>query len=435
MRFGRIVAAALVLSAGSCGEPNQRKTTSQPVAETEESSPSAAVAVPADHSAPFEPPQLLTREEIDSGWISLFDGHSLFGWQPNSEANWEVRDGALRAEGGNSGLLLTRVPFGNFELRFDIWLEQGGNSGVFLRTPFDPEDPSRDCFEFNVCDSHPDFPTGSIVGRQRVEQVVAGEGDWKSFHLRLEGSGLEATCEGEPVITFSDRSDTPLESGLIGLQVRSGSVEFRNVFLKPLGMNHLFNGNDLTGWQVVPGSKGSFEVVDGGIHVQGGSGFLETENIWANFILQAEARTNVEKINGGIFFRAMRGTEEAPSNGYELQIHNGFEGEDRTKPNDYGTGFGTGAIFRRQKARRIVADDLDWCTITLVAHGADFASWVNGYQVTSWTDEREPHENPRRGRRDEAGHLSLQGHDATSDLTFRDLQISEIPKSVPLAAN
>lgn len=435
MRFGRIVAAALVLTAGSCGEPKQQKTTSQPVAEIKESMPAVDAAVQADRSAPFQPPQLLTREEIDSGWISLFDGHSLFGWRPNSDANWDVRDGTLLAEGGNSGLLLTRVPFGNYELRFDIRLEQGGNSGVFLRTTFDPTDPSRDCFEFNICDSHPDFPTGSVVGRQRVQQQVAGEGDWKSFRVLLEGSTLVATCEGEPVISFSDQSDGPIESGLIGLQFRSGRVEFRNVFLKPLGMSPLFNGNDLTGWRVVPGSKGAFEVVEGGIHVHGGGGFLETDSVWDNFVLQAEAKTNVKETNGGIFFRAMRGTEAAPSNGYELQIHNGFEGNDRSLPNDYGTGFGTGAIFRRLKARRIVADDLEWCTLTLVAHGPEFASWVNGYQVTAWTDERESHENPRRGRRIEAGHLSLQGHDASTDLTFRDVQISEIPERVPLSEN
>ncbi len=48
-------------------------------------------------------------------------------------------------------------------------------------------------------------------------------------------------------------------------------------------------------------------------------------------------------------------------------------------------------------------------------------------QVTDWTDPRRDDPNPRRGRRLEAGHLSLQGHDHTTDLNFRRLRIAAIP--------
>ena len=45
-----------------------------------------------------------------------------------------------------------------------------------------------------------------------------------------------------------------------------------------------------------------------------------------------------------------------------------------------------------------------------------------------WTDERPENENPREGRRVAAGHLSLQGHDPTTDLAFRNLRLVETPK-------
>jgi hypothetical protein len=52
-------------------------------------------------------------------------------------------------------------------------------------------------------------------------------------------------------------------------------------------------------------------------------------------------------------------------------------------------------------------------------------------QVVDWTDEREPADNPREGRRLEAGHLILQGHDPTTDLNFRNLRIAELPNAKP----
>ncbi len=150
---------------------------------------------------------------------------------------------------------------------------------------------------------------------------------------------------------------------------------------------------------------------------------METDATWADFCLQFDARTNGTGLNSGVFFRAMRGTAKEPSNGYELQIQNGFKHGDRSDPVDAGTG----AIYRRTEARWVIPDDRAWFTATLIANQAHFCVWVNGVQVTDWTDTRPSNPNPRRGRRLAAGHLSLQGHDRTTDLNFRRLRVGEIP--------
>jgi hypothetical protein len=109
--------------------------------------------------------------------------------------------------------------------------------------------------------------------------------------------------------------------------------------------------------------------------------------------------------------------------GYESQIHNGYRDGDRTQPIDCGTG----GIFRRVNARRVVSDDGVWFRKTIIAEGPHVSVWVNGYQVTDWTDERQPNENPRRGLRTTAGSIMLQGHDPTTNLMFRGLVASELP--------
>ena len=65
--------------------------------------------------------------------------------------------------------------------------------------------------------------------------------------------------------------------------------------------------------------------------------------------------------------------------------------------------------------------------MTLVPTGPHVAVWVNGYQVTDWTDDRPEHENPRNGLRTKPGTIALQGHDPTTNLRFRNLKIAELP--------
>lgn len=369
----------------------------------------------------------LSRSDVEAGWISLFDGQTLFGWKKSNESvNWTVSDGTVWADSGEPGLLLTPVEFGDFELQCDFRLSKGGNSGIFLRTLAAPKDPSKDCYELNMCDTHPAFPTGSLVGVVKPGTAVKGEdGAWHHYHVTALGKTITVELDGKEILKHTDERPGARVRGYIGLQKNAGKAEYRNVFLKPLGTEPLFNGKDLAGWHVVPGGKSTFDVEQGRIHVKNGRGFLETDKTFGDFVLQAQVQTNGQGLNSGIFFRAMRGTEKDPSNGYEFQIHNGYKENNRTSPAD----FGTGGIYRLAPARKVVSNDREWTALTLVASGNTTASWVNGELVTVFTDTRAPHENPRKGLRTEAGHFSLQGHDPTTDLLFKDIRACELPKA------
>ena len=384
---------------------------------------SCCLSAPAGAAPPTAHNQL-TREEIQAGWIKLFDGESLFGWKANSNADWKIKDGVIDAATGDSGLLVTTTEFSDYELRCDFWMAKGGNSGIFLQSPFQPKDPTKDCYELNICDVHPLFKTGSLVGLVKPTQEVSGEEAWKTYHVVVRGPHLQVKLDGKLILDYTNPSPTARNTGFIGLQKNSGHVQFRSVYLKPLASKPLFNGRDLTGWRVVPGGVSEFTVKERSIHVENGRGFLETVDQWADFVLQAEARTNGEHLNSGIFFRTLPGTAKNPSDGYECQIRNQWEGQDRTKPVD----FGTGAIYRRIPARRVVPNDKEWFTMTLVARGPQVSVWIDGYQTTDWTDTRKPDPNPRIGLRTEPGHFSLQGHDPTTNLDFRGFRLTEYPK-------
>ena len=402
------------------GENNQSVDSPTPIAANDDANSNDAL----DVSDQPDEPTLLDVELAQAGWIQLFDSHSLFGWTSSSpEIDWQVVDGTITASEGPTGLLLTSVPFSNYELHVEFRMEAGGNSGVFVRTLAEPKSVETDCYEINIVDDHPSgYLTGAIVGHAKTESPHQGSGEWRTFDITADGSSITVKLDGETVLDFND-PDQHRASGLIGLQKNSGTIEFRNVRLKPLGMRDLFNETDLTGWHVVPGSKSQFVVVNGEIKVTNGLGFLETDDEFGDFVFQAESISRGDELNSGYFFRSMKGEEGQSYNGYEAQIHNGYEDGDRTKPNNAGTG----AIFRRADARRVVSNDHEWFTMTIVAHGPRIAVWVGGYPVVDWEDTREPDENPRRGLRTSAGYISLQGHDPTTDLSFRNLRILEYP--------
>jgi len=154
------------------------------------------------------------------------------------------------------------------------------------------------------------------------------------------------------------------------------------------------------------------------LELTGGSGMVETVKEYGDFILQLEYFTE-KGINSGVFFRCIPGEN---MNGYECQILN------TPSDNDYESFIGTdtGGIFRRQVGRNVGPKDGEWNYLTVAARGPHIATWVNGIQVTDWTDPRDEHDNPRNGKRLKPGTIQLQGHDPETKIQFRNFRIAEI---------
>jgi len=374
--------------------------------------------VPVRISEPFRP---LTDAELADGWISLFDGQSLFGWKAHSKAVWSIKEGAVGVSEGEKGLLCTTVPFDNYVLKADFRAAKGTNSGIFLRTApvVGMDDIKTKCYELNIAPPDNPFPTGSFVQRRKAKEVPERAGEWQTFEVTLDGPKATVKLNGEEVLTYDDPA--PIGRGLIGLQLNTGAVEFKNIKLRPVGLAPLFNGKNLDGWKDHPESKSKFTVVEKGeLHVTStGRGCIESDKQFGDFVLRLECISHAPSLNSGLFFRCIPGEF---MNGYESQIHNGFKNGDRSQPVDCGTG----GIFRRVNARLVNANDKQWFHKTIVANGPHVSVWVNGYQVTDWTDERKADKNPRNGLRVEAGTLQIQGHDPTTDLSFRNLKGREL---------
>jgi len=372
-------------------------------------------------------PNALTEREVDEGWILLWDGETTFGWESHGKAEWKTSDGIISASSGDNGWLGTTTPFGDFVLKADFRTGPDGNSGIFLRAASEGE-PHKTGYELQIFDEHKEYKTGSLVNYLKAKAVKTTPNQWHTFEVRAAGDLFVVKLDRKTLLNARDKSHSV---GHIGLQYnKDKKIEFRNLKLKPLGLNPIFNGKDLTGWKKVNSpdlSRGTPEwsVQNGIIHVERGPGQIETEQTFQDFVFQLDIRTNPRDSNhhpnSGVFFRGDKGGYWT---GYESQIRNEYKDEDRTKPVD----FGTGGVYHYQPTRRVIPRDGEFFSKTIAAYGRHIAVWVNGIQVSDYADARPEGADARKEARLTAGTLSLQAHDPTTNLDFRNLKIASLPK-------
>ncbi|AWM39673.1 hypothetical protein GobsT_19740 [Gemmata obscuriglobus] len=357
---------------------------------------SASPAFAADADQPK--PNTLTTKEIADGWVLLFDGETNFGWKIEGAA--EVKDGVLILGKGKKTIAHPSATFPHFETHIE-WQGKGiAHTGTYQLTI--------------------DGPTaGNDTNR------------WAGLHLQRDRrpgmgyAGYEVSgglCSDKQV--KEPRPEATTAPVLIETDGKN-EVRIRTAKLRPDHATLLFNGKNLDGWKVNtadPKRAASKWAVtkDGELSVKNGPGDLVTEKEFDNFVLQFECKTLGKALNSGIFFRCIPGQYQ---NGYEAQVQNAYKDGDRTKPAD----FGTGAIYRRIAARKVVSNDNEWFTMTVAANGRRISTWVNGYQTVDWLDERKESDNPRQGFRAAKGPLSIQGHDPTTDILFRNIRIATLP--------
>lgn len=367
-----------------------------------------ALAIAPGARAQDEEANRLSDEEIAGGWIQLFDGETSFGWTVDTERPDQavaIAEGVLGIRG--PAVLRTTTEFGPSTLRFACRLVGEGDALFALIGP----------------ENRP----ASLVALDAVGPTDPGA--WDRYEVTTTADGISGKMEARAggALTAGGFEEGYLAEGpvrhAIAFRVGEGvMLMLRDIELKPDAMTPIFNGEDLTGWKVLDGGESVYSVTDAGeLNVKDGRGDIQTEGQYDDFVLQLDVFSNGEHLNSGIFLRALPGEFWS---GYESQIRNEFEDGDRTKPVD----FGTGAIYRRQAARKVVADDFTWFTKTILVHDNHFAVWVNGYQVTDWTDDREPADNGRNGDKRAPGVISIQGHDPTTDLSFRNLRIHELSR-------
>jgi hypothetical protein len=196
-----------------------------------------------DYSNPDEPP----KPDKD-GFVSLFDGASLNGWEGNSEY-WKVRDGMIVGDSPgikHNDFLCTKQTFGDFELRlaFRIIGDSSKNSGVQFRSKRVPDDTEVSGYQADIGDGYwgclyDESRRNKVLARPAADEIAKAvkKDDWNTYVIRCEGPRIILTLNGLKTVDYVEDDDTVARSGVIGLQIHSGNkleAQFKDIKIKSL---------------------------------------------------------------------------------------------------------------------------------------------------------------------------------------------------------
>jgi HEAT repeat protein len=307
----------------------------------------------------------LDKMSDEEGFVSMFNGKNLDGWQgmllngnpirisqlteserakAQEEANkkmienWSVRDGQIIFNGHGANLVSAKN-YRDFELIVDWKITKKGDSGIYLRGT-----PQVQIWDTSRVEVGAQVGSGGLYNNNRDnirDPLKVADNpieDWNTFRITMIGENVTVYLNGELVVdnvrmdNYWDRSIPIFREGTIELQAHGNELAFRDIWVKGIktdeiglteeekaeGFVSLFNGVNLDGWQ---GNTVDYFAQDGEMVVQpsrGGHGNIFTEKEYTDFIFRFEFQLT-PGANNGLGIRAPL-TGDAAYQGMEIQI-------------------------------------------------------------------------------------------------------------------
>ena len=232
----------------------------------------------------------LTAKEKSEGWQLLFDGKDFTGWHnfkaDGVRSGWQVKDGALVcADPHNAGDIVTSNQFDWFELQLDYNISEAGNSGIMyhvtdaggaiwatgpefqLEDNKEAHDPQRCGWLYALyqppivysADKTLNATRGlaylllhrSDLSTSKILDATKPVGQWNHVRLLVTPEKCVHEINGVKYFEYVLHSDdfnarvanskfgkmpffAKFDRGYIGLQGDHGSVEFRNIKIRPI---------------------------------------------------------------------------------------------------------------------------------------------------------------------------------------------------------
>ena len=374
----------------------------------------------------------LTKKEAAEGWVLLFDGQTTNGWRnfnsDDTNLAWHVVDGCLQANGVGddaNGYIVTDKEYENFILSWDWKLSKGGNSGMLYHVVESPRFtvPYVTGPEYQLIDvegwEEVNAPT-KLEEWQKIgvdyamhlpdqsKMKVNPQGEWNNSRIVFDNGHVEHWLNGEKIVEFEAWTDDWFarkasgkwgnateyglaSKGVICLQDHGHPASFRNIKIKELPRKagktvSLFNGKDLTGWELFGSMRVSVDN-EGNLVTQNGEdlqyGYLGTREYYKDFDLTVEFKQESNG-NSGLFFHSF------VHGGYESNIVNGWQCEVAPKGNDTGgiyESYGRGWLVQIPDEKEDILKEGEWNTLRLRVEGNKVQTWLNGEPMIEIDDE------------------------------------------------
>ncbi|MFA7172622.1 MAG: DUF1080 domain-containing protein [Kiritimatiellia bacterium] len=396
----------------------------------------------------------LYAQTADDGFVSLFDGKTLNGWETRGgKSTYRIEEGAITGFFGDAGrntFLCTKAMYGDFILRLEFKLE-AGNSGVQFRSAsrknasevetvygYQAEMASDPKLITRIYD---EGRRGSKFGRtwldntepEVLDKSVAAykQGDWNNMEIQCVGPSIRTWLNDVPVVNFFDDASF---SGFVGLQVHATKdpngkpcARWRNIRIKDLGASQWTpffakgaNGkHSLKDARFVLPDDWSFQDAKGylvGQHQKGEKrdGLVVSDKEYHDFIVRVTYQ--IFGGNSALYFRAEEVNTPWLLKGFQNEIAGNSRDSalwhtagDKTK--------GRGWVATNAEFIAKVRNAEGWNTTCTVAYGDRIISILNGQRTIDIIDPL----------CEKSGKVALQLHGgANATMWFKDFEILEI---------
>ncbi len=172
-----------------------------------------------------EIPQSGQVVDKDDGFVPLFNGKDLTGWEATGNAKWTVEDGQLVGTQGDNnapGDLFTTASFGDFELITTYRAEWPCNSGVWFRFQSTKKAYQADILDYKkpVAFSGSLYCTGKMFLAANLDKGLEDRAGWNTLRILTQGTKTKIWLNGTQT---ADVDDDATDSVKIGFQVHPGA--------------------------------------------------------------------------------------------------------------------------------------------------------------------------------------------------------------------
>lgn len=175
------------------------------------------------------------------GWTTLIDGaRGLENFDQIGDANWRAEDGAIVADKGTSGFLVTKKSYRDFQIRAEFWADHTTNSGIFLRAADPRKVNGSTSYEVNIFDERPDptYGTGAVVNVAKVVPMPKAGGKWNIYEITARGDQLIVVFNGVQTVNARDAKHAQgpfaLQYALGANDKPGGAIKWRKVQVREL---------------------------------------------------------------------------------------------------------------------------------------------------------------------------------------------------------
>jgi len=175
------------------------------------------------------------------GWTTLVDGDSgMENFSPVGEANWRAEGGAIVADKGKGGYLVSKNSYKDFQIKAEFWADHTTNSGIFIRCTDPAKIGAVTCYEVNIFDQRPgqEYGTGAIVNVAKVDPMPKAGGKWNTYEITAKGPQLTVVLNGVQTVNVQDgklpEGRVALQYGLGAKDAPGGAIKWRKVEIRSL---------------------------------------------------------------------------------------------------------------------------------------------------------------------------------------------------------